>query len=67
LDRAEAALTCRKGDFAEDLSEQGKQRKTSGTSWQADAAIRSLYTKTSDRPAVGLSSGGDFNAMASQT
>jgi hypothetical protein len=32
LERAEAALTRRQGDFAEDLSEEGKQAKTSGTS-----------------------------------
>jgi len=41
----ELSLTYRQGDFAEDLSEEGKRTKTSGTSWQTDAAIRSLYTK----------------------
>jgi hypothetical protein len=29
LERAEAALTCRQGDFAEDPSEDGKTTKTS--------------------------------------
>jgi hypothetical protein len=32
LERDEAALTRRQGDFAEDLSAEGKQAKTSGTS-----------------------------------
>jgi hypothetical protein len=32
LERAEAALTRRQGDFAEDLSGEGKQAKTSGIS-----------------------------------
>ena len=31
LEQAEAALTCRQGDFAEDPSEEGNRTKTAGT------------------------------------
>src|SRR5208283_3010305 len=42
---AEAALTCRKGAFAEDLPEEGKQTKSQRQIGPMEAAIRQMHTK----------------------